>query len=422
MAAYRENKGSWEIRWSYDGKNYSKGLSIPPHLKDKAKRLAEEKAQEIDLFLSKLEQGLVDVPSNLTDYKLWLFTCGKQGLKEVSLPSTLKLSELIEWFKFCLTYDNYEPKTKLTTQTHINHFLRLIGNIPCATVCENTIQQYINARAKEKNSRGKRVKGDTIQKELGTLSSIWNAAKVEKKVPETFQTLVSKKGLTFPKQDEALPFQTIEQVESQVSLCTTKSELAELWGSLFLRLPEAEQFLEDIKDRNGDSKNRHNRCRWLDTMIATAIYTGARKSELLRLRIADLDFSKKKIRLTEKKKRKAISYRFVPMHDKLVILLTDYLARNNKTVGLLFSQLSGRPLKAEKVNEVFKTAVRKTRWKNVRGWHLFRHSFISNLAAKGTPESYIEKLAGHLNAETRKRYQHLYPELLDDHFQKAFAS
>jgi integrase len=45
----------------------------------------------------------------------------------------------------------------------------------------------------------------------------------------------------------------------------------------------------------------------------------------------------------------------------------------------------------------------------VRGWHDFRHSFASNLAAKGIDQRMIDEFMGHQTEEQRKRYRHLFP-------------
>ena len=46
----------------------------------------------------------------------------------------------------------------------------------------------------------------------------------------------------------------------------------------------------------------------------------------------------------------------------------------------------------------------------IRGWHVFRHSFISNCAAKGIDQRMIDRWSGHQTDEMRKRYTHLFPD------------
>ena len=58
---------------------------------------------------------------------------------------------------------------------------------------------------------------------------------------------------------------------------------------------------------------------------------------------------------------------------------------------------------------MFKSALRNSRWKVLRGYHAFRHSIASNLAAAGIDGHVIATLMGHLTAEMRARYRHLFP-------------
>src|SRR5205807_67294 len=49
------------------------------------------------------------------------------------------------------------------------------------------------------------------------------------------------------------------------------------------------------------------------------------------------------------------------------------------------------------------------KWQVLKGWHVLRHSFISNCAAKGVDQRLIDDWVGHTTEEMRKRYRHLIP-------------
>jgi len=49
------------------------------------------------------------------------------------------------------------------------------------------------------------------------------------------------------------------------------------------------------------------------------------------------------------------------------------------------------------------------KWEVVRGWHVLRHSFASNLARMGVDQRKIDRWMGH-STDVRWRYQHLRPE------------
>ncbi len=57
-----------------------------------------------------------------------------------------------------------------------------------------------------------------------------------------------------------------------------------------------------------------------------------------------------------------------------------------------------------------KRALAGGRWSMVRGWHVLRHSFISNCAARGVDQRLIDAWVGHTTEEMRRRYRHLLPD------------
>ena len=60
-------------------------------------------------------------------------------------------------------------------------------------------------------------------------------------------------------------------------------------------------------------------------------------------------------------------------------------------------------------NDHFKRLVADSKWQGLRGWHIFRHSFASNCAARGVDQRLIDAWMGHQTDEMGKRYRHLFP-------------
>ena len=59
----------------------------------------------------------------------------------------------------------------------------------------------------------------------------------------------------------------------------------------------------------------------------------------------------------------------------------------------------------------FHRALRVSKWAVLKGWHVFRHSFISALASKGSDQRIIDDLVGHSTEEQQRRYRHLFPDV-----------
>ena len=74
------------------------------------------------------------------------------------------------------------------------------------------------------------------------------------------------------------------------------------------------------------------------------------------------------------------------------------------------------PINNDRANRVFWQPMRKSTWclHNNRdlfkvGFHTYRHSFASNLAAAGVDQRVIDEFMGHTTEAMRKRYRHLFP-------------
>ena len=78
----------------------------------------------------------------------------------------------------------------------------------------------------------------------------------------------------------------------------------------------------------------------------------------------------------------------------------------------------GVPLTRSEAHDHLKRTLSGTKWARIRGFHVFRHSFASNLAAAGVDQRMIDEWMGHQTDEMRKRYRHPFP----DQQQKAIDS
>ena len=143
---------------------------------------------------------------------------------------------------------------------------------------------------------------------MASLRACWNWAVQSGKLHGGFPN----RGLKYPKANEKPPFQTWQQIERQIARGgLTQAEQADLWDCLFLTLPQIADLLTYAKD--------HARVPFFYPMFAFAAHTGARRSEILRVRIEDLDLAGQTVLLREKKRSKEKrTYRRVPLSSLLV--------------------------------------------------------------------------------------------------------
>ncbi|MEX1223634.1 MAG: site-specific integrase, partial [Pirellulales bacterium] len=217
----------------------------------------------------------------------------------------------------------------------------------------------------------------------------------------------------YPKFEEKPPFQTCEEIERKIARGgLSAAEQADLWDCLFLTLPEIDDLLAHVKDAA-----RHP---FLYPMFVFAAHTGTRRSEMIRSRLDDIDFAAATVTIREKKRvRGTITTRSVPLSPMLQSVLKQWMGEHpggQQTFCLephvprsRKSRSLGVPLTADEAHDHFKTTLSDSKWDKLRGWHLFRHSFCSNCAAKGIDQRIINGWVGHQTEAMVKRYRHLIP-------------
>jgi integrase len=87
----------------------------------------------------------------------------------------------------------------------------------------------------------------------------------------------------------------------------------------------------------------------------------------------------------------------------------------------LFCKTSGKPITPREAHHYFRRALRLCPWRGLKGWHVFRHSFISALASRGVDQRIIDDIVGHQTEQQRRRYRHLYPDVKQEAMLAVFA-
>jgi len=272
----------------------------------KNERDANEIAARVDRRLQLIQQGELSIPDD-ADAATFLMSETKRNGKPKTI-SSLTLARLFDEYFASLPGSSMEANSLDTANIHKRHILSVIGpNRRVRDISHGTLQDYVNARSRKKGRRDKRISPQTIKKELATLSAVWSFASRQGHVVSAFPN----KGLKFPKVAEKPRFQTWQEIEHKVAHGNlTDQEVADLWDSLFLTLPEIEDLLAFIRN-----EARHG---FLDPMCVTAAHTSARRSELARSQCSDFDLQLNTLTLREKKRlRGQYSTRTVPISQEL---------------------------------------------------------------------------------------------------------
>ena len=429
MASIQQKGNGWYCQFIYRGKRRTFAVGKV------TKAEAEAKAAQVDYLLMRLEQRLIELPPGY-DVVSFLKHDGTPPDAEDPAPKAEPtLGSLRD--RYLETHEgSLEPHTLRGIRKHFRLLTRHFGeSFHVRTLTLPDLQDYVNVRAKAKGRRGP-LSPATIKKEIVTLRTAWNWGVKMKVVSGRYPY----DGLRYPKAEEKPPFMTRSEIERQIPGLSPE-KAAELWESLYLTLPEVERLLDYVRANAAHA--------WIYPLVATAAHTGARKGELLRMRVADVDFDAGVVTIKEKKRaHDRRTTRRVPLSTTLAAVLRAWLEDGHPGGSLLFAQAevverskkrSPRtgyiwknrpgpekarmesvkdrgptgllPLTEEEAHHHLKQTLKGSEWQVVRGWHLFRHSFVSACASKGVDLRMLQEWCGHMSPEIQRRYLHLYPDV-----------
>jgi integrase/recombinase XerC len=185
-----------------------------------------------------------------------------------------------------------------------------------------------------------------------------------------------------------------------------------------LTIEEAIRFIEtpDIETDMG----KRDRC------ILELLYaTGVRVSELTKLNINDIDFKRKEIKVTGKRKKQ----RIVPFGDPALHALMDYLTvrgnfLNNAPVSerdeqALILNYQGTRITTRSVGRMVDKYIKLCAGIHNISPHSLRHSFATHLLDSGADLRDIQELLGHARLSTTQIYTHVSMEKLIEVYDKA---
>ena len=133
---------------------------------------------------------------------------------------------------------------------------------------------------------------------------------------------------------------------------------------------------------------------------------GLRVSELVNLKIKDIDSERMQIFVERAKGKKD---RFVNLSPVLLDILRSYVTTYipRPKIYLFESEQTMGAYPSRTVQQIFTTAKTKAGIKKKVGIHSLRHSFATHLLDKGTDIRYIKDLLGHFSIKTTERYLHV---------------
>jgi len=194
-----------------------------------------------------------------------------------------------------------------------------------------------------------------------------------------------------------------QQVRLKLKMQKTKKErrLPEL-----LSLTELKKYFKTVQ-KCGDTQH--------ELMLKLMLYTAVRISELVNIRISDVDLDSCKIFIDSGKGSKD-RYILFPVEFRLA--LQSYIDGRPDNEFLFESRLN-QPFTPRRVQQIMRQYADTAGLKRSVHPHLLRHQMLTFLAAQGLSDAKIQLISGHENRKSLELYQHLSLAAIEDDYQKA---
>jgi integrase len=262
-----------------------------------------------------------------------------------------------------LEYSKANKKSYADDIGRMKVLLRYFGGKHLSEITPWLVEKFKVQRKKEISRRKRQITNGTINRERALLSNMFTKA-IEWGMARENPV---KKAKPLKENNQRLRFLTPEEISSLVAAIKSEPKAAHL-------LP----------------------------IVITALNTGMRKAEILRLKWSDIDFPNRLISIEDSKNGEK---RKVPMNSQLTNTLKDVKKIGNNS-EYVFCNKKGEPLQA--VKRSFGTALKKAGIRNFK-FHDLRHTFASYMVMSGVDLATVKELMGHKDIRMTLRYSHLSP-------------
>ena len=135
-------------------------------------------------------------------------------------------------------------------------------------------------------------------------------------------------------------------------------------------------------------------------MISLAYAGGLRVSEIINLKIKDINLAELTVHIKGAKGNKD---RITVLPEKLTENIKKLIS-NKKLDDYVFASERGGKLNERTAQKVFENALQKAGIQKEATFHSLRHSFATHLLENGTDVRYVQELLGHANIRTTQIY------------------
>ena len=185
--------------------------------------------------------------------------------------------------------------------------------------------------------------------------------------------------------------------------------------------PKKEKYLpESMSEAEVDlllkSPQTSNKTEKRDKAIIEMLYaTGMRISELINLKVTDIDMKRNVVKVLGKGSKE----RLIPFGDAAFDALSTYLSNREKSsCKEIFLSNRGKKLSRVAVWQRIKIYLTRENLKNTISPHTLRHAFATHLLNRGADLRSVQLLLGHSDLSTTQIYTHIAKQRLSDVLKK----
>ncbi|NUM33734.1 MAG: site-specific integrase [Candidatus Brocadiae bacterium] len=353
---------------------------------------------KINNLILSFKYGLLTIPENISlpDY-IFSEAIAKPDPEEIDNHITFThLSHLIRYYQE--NTPTKAPNTLSTEKIHLRHLQNFLNHKRTNPLLESINVGFFNEYKQFRRSQG--VLGNTINKELGTFQVMWQLA-----IEGEYITHNIVRDVKREKKQSNHHFRTTEQVQEALAKGKHRStsEIQKIKRFRYLSLQEIEELIGMAKDRWGQSH-------WIIPVLIGFAYTGMRRSELVNLQWEDVDFNEETIVVDSRKQSvdSESESRYIDMTPEIKACLLEQKKRSSSETWVFLGP-NGIKLNVHTLRGAFLSMIAGTKFEGI-GFHVFRHSLTSNLAAAGVEPWIIARILGHKTQEMHEHYKHLFPD------------
>ncbi len=147
------------------------------------------------------------------------------------------------------------------------------------------------------------------------------------------------------------------------------------------------------------------------TLMCMIYACGLRRSELLSLKVSDVNSRRHLLCIRQSKGNKD---RMIPISDTIIEMLRDYYKLYKPSTWLFEGSTPNEKYSESSIEKILKRAVLKAGLKKHVTPHWLRHSYATHLLETGTDLRYIQELLGHSSSKTTEIYTHVTEKSLQN--------